>query len=111
MSAKYSPQFGQSGNTKYGKNVIISIISLAAQEIAGVVSLHSKGVKIEFDEANITVDVFLKILYGHSAADVAFRVQENIKRNVESMSGYKVRKINVNILEVAFQEPAQLPNL
>lgn len=111
MSAKSSSQFGHSGNIKYGKNVIISIISLAAQEITGVVSLHSKGVKIEFDETHITVDVFLKILYGHSASDVAFRVQENIKRNVESMSGYKVRKINVNILEIAFEEPAQLPNL
>jgi|SRR5690554_1279860 uncharacterized alkaline shock family protein YloU len=93
------------GSTIYGKNVIHSIITLATKEITGVVSLQGRGVKIDIDEDNnISVDVFIKILYGHSVADVAFRVQENIKRSVETMSVYRVKNINVNILEVGFEE-------
>jgi uncharacterized alkaline shock family protein YloU len=104
MSGK-NLQSNHTGSTIYGKNVILSIITLAAKEITGVVSLQGKGVKIDIDEDNnISVDVFLKILYGHSVSDVAFRVQENIKRSVETMSVYRIGDVNVNVLEVGFEE-------
>ncbi|HHW89754.1 MAG TPA: Asp23/Gls24 family envelope stress response protein [Clostridiales bacterium] len=104
MSGKNLQQ-DRTGSAIYGKNVILSIITLATKEITGVVSLQGRGVKIDIDEDNnIFVDVFIKILYGHSVADVAFRVQENIKRSVETMSVYRVKNINVNVLEVGFEE-------
>lgn len=105
MGGKNNLQPDYTGSTIYGKNVILSIITLAAKEITGVVSLQGRGVKIEIDENNnISVDVFLKILYGHNVSNVAFCVQENIKRSIETMSVYKVNTINVNVLEVGFGE-------
>lgn len=97
-------QSNLNSKTVYGKNVIMSIITLAAKEISGVAALQGKGVKIDIEGDEIYVDVFIKILYGYSVSEVAFRVQENIKRSVETMSGYKTSQINVNVLEVGFEE-------
>ena len=36
--------------------------------------------------------------------DVAFRVQENIKSSVESMTEYKVEAVNVHVVGVNFSE-------
>ena len=41
---------------------------------------------------------------GFSCADIAFNVQENIKRSIESMTNLKTGTINVNILGVSFDD-------
>ena len=102
MPAKNSYQLNRSGDITYGRNVIQSIISLAAKEITGVAALHGKGVKIDYSGNTINVEVFLNVFYCNNVSDVAFRVQENIKRSVETMSGYKVGVVNVNVLGVSF---------
>lgn len=90
------------GEVTYGHNVITSIVSLAAQEIKGVVGLQGKGIRVETIGGTINVDVFINVTVGVKCADVAFRVQENIKRSVETMTSYKVGVINVNIMGVSF---------
>lgn len=102
MAAKNSYQLNRSGDITYGKNVLRSIITLAAKEITGVAALHGKGIKIDYAGNTINVEVFLNVYYGNNVSDVAFRVQENIKRSVETMSGYKVGAINVSVLGVSF---------
>lgn len=102
MSAKISNS--SSGDVVYGRKVLNSIITLAAQEINGVASLHGKGIRAEIYGNSISVDVFMNVYLGVSCSDVAFRVQENIKRSVESMTSYKVDVININILGVVFKE-------
>ena len=42
------------------------------------------------------------MLFGYSVRDVAFRVQENIKSSVESMTDFKVASINVHVTGVVF---------
>lgn len=94
----------KSGNTVYGRKVINSIIVLAAKEIAGVAILHGRGFRTEFNGLSVDVDVYIHVINDISCAEVAYRVQENIKRNVESMSAFKIGAINVNILGVVFNE-------
>lgn len=106
-------------NLTYKKNVVMSIVSLAAQEINGVSSISrssvsllksalskniSRGIVIDFDENVVHIDVYLNLKFGYSVKDVAFRVQENIKSSVESMTEYKVGKVNVHIVSVNFSE-------
>jgi len=86
----------------YGRNVVRDIIALAAREIGGVAALHGRGIRAELSAKVISVDVYLVIEFGYSVPDIAYRVQENIKRSVETMTEYKVDTVNVNILGVHF---------
>ena len=93
------------GRVSYGKNVVLSIVTLAVKEISGVASLAGKGVRTETVGNKINVDVFVNLNIGSSVSDVAFKVQENIKRSVESMTEYKVGTINFNVLGVVGHDP------
>ena len=63
-----------------------------------------KGVILEYVENSVYVDVFVKVKFGYSVRDVAFRVQENIKSSVESMTEYKVGSVNVHVVGVTFND-------
>jgi uncharacterized alkaline shock family protein YloU len=92
------------GKTSYGHNVLASIVGLAAQEIAGVCSLQGKGVRTQVSDTKVVVDIFINVLGTVKCNEIAYRVQDNIRRSVESMTEYKVDAINVNILRVTFMD-------
>lgn len=100
------PRFNSNftGDVTYGRNVVLSVISLATQEINGVAALQGKGVRTEIIGNTVNVDVYIDVNFGVSCSDVAFRVQENIKRSVESMTSYKTGVINVNVLGVVWSD-------
>lgn len=119
MANKLKTQVAEEGNVSYKRNVVLSIVNLATQEINGVASLSStavskikrlfnknyhRGVIIEFVDNSVYVDVFINVMFGFSVRDVAFRVQENIKSSIESMTDFKVEAINVNVTGVVFTE-------
>ncbi len=102
MAQKRKTPIIKTGSISYGRNVVRNIISLAAKEIAGVSGLHGKGIRIEVFGLNINAEVYIVMEYGYSVPDVAYRVQENIKRGVETMTEYKIDTVNVNVLGVRF---------
>lgn len=106
-------------NVTYKKNVVISIVSLATQEISGVASISrssvsviksalskniNRGIIVDFENNVASIDVFVNVKFGCSVKDVAFRVQENIKSSVESMTEFKVGSVNVHVVGVTFNE-------
>ncbi len=106
-------------NVTYKRNVVISIVSLATQEINGVASISrtavsaiksalsknvSRGIIVEFEENLVSIDVFVNVKFGYSVKDVAFRVQENIKSSIESMTEFKVNAVNVHVVGVTFND-------
>ena len=106
-------------NVTYKRTVVMSIVSLATQEISGIASISRKsvsairsafskninrGIIVEFENNNAKIDVFVNVKFGCSVKDVAFRVQENIKSSVESMTEYKVEIVNVHVVGVNFSE-------
>lgn len=105
------------GDVVYNKNILLSVINLAAKEIAGVSSLSNnfssplkkwfsnnyyEGVKLTYDKDNITVDVYLNVFYGYNVSEIAYRVQENIKNSLSAMIDIDIDKINVHVLDVEF---------
>lgn len=111
------------GNVSYKDNVVLSIVNLATQEISGIAGLcrsavpfikrafnkkYHKGVIIEFIEDSVYVDVFVKVKFGYSVRDVAFRVQENIKSSIESMTDFKAAEINIHCTAVVFTDEETL---
>jgi len=107
------------GKVTCNKQILLSIINLAAKEIAGVDSLcenfssglkklfsnnMSEGVKVEYTNDGVNVDLYLNIEYGYNVSDVSHRVQENVKNSISSMIDVKLNNINVHIMGVVFKE-------
>ena len=64
---------------------------------------YYEGVKISYDnQDNMTVDVYLNVIYGYNVSEIAYRVQENIKNSLSAMIDIDINKINVHVLDVEF---------
>jgi uncharacterized alkaline shock family protein YloU len=108
------------GAIRIADEVVSIIAGLAATEIDGVSSMSggiaggiaealgrknlSKGVKVEVGEEETAVDLYLIVRYGTRIPDVAWSVQENVKKAIESMTGLKVVKVNVHVQGVSFPQ-------
>ena len=106
------------GKVYCGKNIMLSIINLAAKEISGVSSLcanfgskfkrlfssnYFEGVKISYTQTkNLIIDIYLNVFFGYSVADVAYRVQENVKNGISNMISAKIDSVNIHVLGVDF---------
>ena len=99
------------GKIVYNVGIVKGIIRLAVEDVVGVAmqktgrsSKNSDNIKVEANGGKIDVSVNVDILYGYSVRDVAFDIQQNIKHSVESMSKYKIGKIDVRVNGVIFSE-------
>ena len=109
-------KYGETGKITCDKEILYSIVNLAAKEIKGVASLSKanlpwykrifkkslyEGVSIKFNvNGSLKVDVYVNAYVGESVPDLAFRVQENIKNNLSSMVDMKTTKVNVHVIDV-----------
>lgn len=107
-----------SGSIKISDEVIATITSVAVSEIEGVCGLsvsfageiaqkftkksNTKGIKVSTNENETTIDINLVVKYGIRIPEVAWEVQDNVKKTVESMSGLKVAKVNIHVAGVEF---------
>jgi uncharacterized alkaline shock family protein YloU len=107
------------GKVHFNKNILLSIINLAAKEISGVSKLTEsfgsqiskifsnkfyEGVKITYTKDGLVIDVHLNVYYGVKVSDVVYRVQESIKNGISSMVDIKINAINVHVVGVDFKE-------
>jgi uncharacterized alkaline shock family protein YloU len=110
----------ESGSIRIANEVVRIIAGLAASEVKGVVGMSggvvdgfaelvkkknlAKGVKVEVGERQAAVDLFVIIEYGSKIPDIAYMIQENVKRAIESMTGLEVIEVNVHIQGVEFKQ-------
>jgi len=107
-------QLNDINSTQINKNMLLSIVSLATKEIAGVVNLAQQpyynlkkifskncgqGVAIKFTHLGLVIDVYVVIEIGYEVADVVYRVQQNIKNSMSSMLDLPIKAINVHIMD------------
>ncbi len=106
------------GNIKIADEVVSIIAGLAATEIEGVAGMSggivggiaemlgkrnlSKGVKVEVGDRQAAVDLYIVVKFGVRIPDVAWKIQENVKKAIESMTGLEAVKINVHVQGVNF---------
>jgi len=106
------------GSIRIADEVVGIIAGLAATEVDGVAGMSaglvggiaemlgkknlSKGVKVEVGEREAAVDLYIIVEYGVRIPDVALRVQENVKRAIESMTGLDVVEVNIHVQGVGF---------
>lgn len=112
------------GNIKISADVISTIAGLAASEIGGVHCMYTsfaggiaerfgakkgigKGVRVEVTENNVLIDLYIVVDYGVRIPELAWEIQENVKNNVETMTGMTVEKVNIHIEGVSFAKEAE----
>lgn len=100
-------------------DVVGVIAGIAAMEVEGVAGMSggfaaemsermlgkknlSKGVKVQVGEKEAAIDLYIVVEYGVRIPDIAQRVQENVKRSVESMTGLECVAINIHVQGVSF---------
>ena len=57
----------------------------------------SKGVQIRQADDMLDVDLFIVVEYGVSVAEVCKTIVEVVQYKLESMTGVKVRKVNISV--------------
>ncbi|MGB4337868.1 MAG: Asp23/Gls24 family envelope stress response protein [Bacillota bacterium] len=108
------------GTVKISNEVVAVIAGLAASEVEGVVSLAggiaegwsellgkknlARGVKVEVGEKQAAVDLNVVVKYGSVIPEVCSKVQENVKRAIEVMTGLEVVEVNVHVTSVFFEQ-------
>jgi len=113
MSEKTYVDSLESGNVNISDDVIGIITSIAASEIEGVSGLHgsfsediagifgrksqTKGVKVQIEDEVVVLDLNVVVDFGVKIPDIAWKIQENVKTAVESMTGLSVKEVNIHV--------------
>ena len=64
----------------------------------------SKGIKVDAGEKSTKIDVNIIVEYGIRIPDIAFEIQNRVKKAVESMTGLEVLEVNVHVQGVNLPE-------
>jgi uncharacterized alkaline shock family protein YloU len=111
MPGKLSSKYGQ---IHISDDVLANIAGLATIECYGLVGMASKnakdglvellkrdslskGVKITTEGEEIIVDLFVIVKFGTKISTVADNIISKVKYTLESITGLKVQKVNLNI--------------
>ena len=57
----------------------------------------AKGTKVTQTGAGITVDIYIKVFYGVKIPSVAWDLQRNVKKEIETMTDKSVMAVNVHV--------------
>ncbi len=77
-------------------------IASGLKEAIGLVP-EGRGVRVSFRGGasdDVVITVYLNVLYGHVMPEVAWSVQEGVKRDVERFTGLNVEAVHVHVVRV-----------
>ena len=103
-------RFDESGRLVYSSEIIRDIVDCALAEVEGVVKYpdNSKqakeAIKVEYVEDEVFIDVYVKLAYNVEVSDVASSIQSTVKNTIENMTEFKVKDVNVHVIDVEFEE-------
>ena len=101
----------------YADGIVDSIVLLALTEVP-YVELDAdlshpknayKAFKVVLSTEGVFVEVKVKIHYTQNVTDMAFKIQEAIRHNIEAMTDYKVIGVNVIVNDVLLTEVVEKP--
>ena len=96
------------------EDVMLKVVGYAALECYGIVAMSSKrakdgfvewlgrenlskGVQIKASGDMLDVELFIIVEYGISIAEVCKTIMDTVRYKLESMTGVKVRNVNVSV--------------
>ena len=72
-------------------------------ELIGLKSV-SKGVKVQFEDGRVVVDIIITVVYGCNIVNVAKAVQDKILSVVQATTGIENAEVNVHVSGIAFDK-------
>ena len=95
-------------------DVVAVIAGVAVSEVQGVAGMAggfaggisevfsgkknlAKGIKADIEDGKAKLDVNIIVEYGSRIPDVAFEIQNRVKKAVENMTGLVVEEVNVHV--------------
>lgn len=105
---RHDPTATQKGKITYNSGIVSGIVALAISEVEEVTLLNTKnkGIKLSFEKQGIVADISVKVDNTCNVSSLAYKIQQSIKHNVESMTKYKVATVDVHVLDVNFPDAA-----
>ena len=70
--------------------------------------LMSKGIKVSQSEDGVEIDVYIIVKYSMKIPAVAWDIQENVKKEIQSMTGLSVKAVNIHVQGVEI--PSEVNN-
>ena len=113
----------EKGSINICQNVVAVIAATAAVENDGVYGLYqspgrelttvsgkkgiSKGIRVNLEGDNITVDVYFIANLGHSVSETGEAVQKAVKSAIEEATGATVSAVNIHVCGVSLKKAKQ----
>ena len=120
MGEKYITCSGELGSINISEDVISTIVRSAIDEVEGVAGLANtasaelaeliglktvtKGVKVQFDNDKIIIDVIINVKYGCNIVSTAKAVQEKLISSIQATTGIEKADINVHVSGISFDK-------
>ena len=110
----------ENSGIKISNEVIAVIAGVAVSEVRGVASMQggfaggigevlsgkknlAKGIRVEAEEGKVKIDVNIIVEYATRIPDIAFEIQNRVKKSIENMTGLKVTEVNVHVQGVSIE--------
>ncbi len=114
-------EINESEGIQISNDVISTIAGKAVSEVEGVAGMAggfaggisevlsgkknlSRGIKVDINEKEAKIDINIIVEYGIRIPDVAFEIQNRVKKSVETMTGLKVTNVNVHVQGISMAE-------
>ncbi len=110
----------EKGSINISEEVITGVVKSAVSEVEGVAGLSytagaelaelmgfktvTKGVKVQFIDEKIIVDVIINVMYGCNIVKVAHEVQEKVMSLVQASTGIEQAEVNVHVSGISFDK-------
>lgn len=120
MGETYISSRDENGSINISEDVISSMVRAAVMEVDGVAALSNtagaeiaeligiktltKGVKVQFEEEKVIVDVIITVSYGSKVVQVARNVQDKVMTAVQATTGIQQAQVNVHVSGIAFEK-------
>lgn len=96
----------------YSEKIIENIVLLSIAELEDVELMspttygtnQSTSIRIKTVKNEIIVDVNVKINYNQSISEMAYKIQDSIRHNVESMTENKIANVNIFVNGITFND-------
>ncbi|MET3574797.1 Asp23/Gls24 family envelope stress response protein [Bhargavaea ullalensis] len=111
------------GKVELAPEVLEVIVGIATTEVEGVADtrgsfasdvaekfgkkVHGKGIKLEFGDDGLFIDIHCTVLYGYAIPAVAKEIQQAVRQTVLNMTAIEAKEVNVHITGIQFDLPAE----
>jgi len=98
------------GSVVYDSKIAVNIVDCALSEVKGIIKYPpeskqaKESIKIDYIGDELYVSVFVKVQSGVKVKETAGDLQRTIKNALENTYGFKVRDVDVHVIDIEFDE-------